>query len=653
MLRRPRVLRGLGRLFGSRSGRAPENEVWEKLVSESGPGIREAGGVISELIDRAGGLSAETPEAKFQPREADRLFEEIISGIERELEGLCGRYDYRQLLFLSRLCTGVPALRSADADMAAVRVRVQNADRWVLRCGNRSLQHDYMNLGQDGISIGTLPDSIFRDAVKLHWFANFHQWRVIDRAMFNFMRLVSQENGLPDPRLLLLTGGGVGREWGSPQNWASYNLYAHRYRSQNGDLAWWAMEDAERDEEPLTLMYGYSPDVTGGPYGGGQLFVPVPLRLGAMMEYGKRFRPIFEREDTIGMPPEHLRAISRGLSHLVMDVVDSDTAVADWVALTGTLPVARDSLLGAPLKEAARGYLVDADPDRADDADLERNVERFVALASSSPDAVPGQERESLGSANPDTEPDRGRERDAASPRTLGYPYMIHGGPHHDIWVVDYTNTLPFFQSLAGELRFSPGKSVAARTSMFDILLADRLVGLTNVEPTFVGDREDPELPNVRFFFNRRSESREIDVVLRRGEVLIAIQTWARDLDLKISEGQYRAMQRRWEAAKKKLRSTDEKYTDYLLRHPEGKRRMAEEGLRYVLPVLCGPFTDPVASLEPKFWLRLLSTSSYEEALESLPRILSPTELERFLSTASEGELRAICQRNRWEIQDD
>ena len=471
--------------------------------------------------------------------------------------------------------------------------------------------------------------------------------------MFNFMRLVSYENDLPDPRLLLLTGGGVGREWGSPEIWASHNLYAHRYRSQNGDLAWWAMEDAKPDEEPFTLMYGYSPDVTGGPYGGGELFIPVPLWLGAMMEYGKRFRPIFEREDTVGMPPEHLRAISRGLSYLVMDVVDSDTVVADWVALTGTLPVPRDSLLGDPLKEAARGYLADADPDRADDADLERNVERFVALASSSPDAVPGQERKSLGSTSPDTAPERGRERDAVSPRTLGYPYMIHGGPDHDVWVVDFTNTLPFFQSLAGELRFSPGKSVAARTSMFDVLLADRLVSLTNLEPTFVGDRQDPELPNVRFFFNRRSESREIDVVLRRGEILIAIQTWARNLDLKISEGQYRAMQRRWEAAKKKLRSTDDKYTDYLLRHPEGKRLMAEEGLRYVLPMLCGPFTDPVASLKPKFWLRPLSTSSYDETLKAVPRILSPAELEGFLSTATEQELRGICEANEWEVEDD
>lgn len=45
------------------------------------------------------------------------------------------------------------------------------------------------------------------------------------------------------------------------------------------------------------------------------------------------------------------------------------------------------------------GYLADADPERADDADLGRSVERFVALASSSPDAVSGDGRGALGPA--------------------------------------------------------------------------------------------------------------------------------------------------------------------------------------------------------------------------------------------------------------
>jgi hypothetical protein len=75
--------------------------------------------------------------------------------------------------------------------------------------------------------------------------------------MFNFVWLVSQENGLPDPRLILRSGGAVGRDVGSRENWASVNLFAHRYRSRNSHLAWWAMGDAEEPEdEPYTLTYG-------------------------------------------------------------------------------------------------------------------------------------------------------------------------------------------------------------------------------------------------------------------------------------------------------------------------------------------------------------------------------------------------------------
>jgi len=414
---------------------AERRDVWGRLVADSGPGIGEARDVIAGVVERAGRLSDATPAAFFAPRDADPPFEEMISGAERVLEDLCGRYDYRQLLFLSRLCSGVPLLREADADIPATRVRVQNADRWVLRCGDRGLKRDYMRIEAGSISIGRPPASIFRDIAKLHWLANFHQAMVVERMMFNFMRLVSHENALPGPQLRLRTGGRVGFVFGAAENRASGSLYAARYRSQNGDLAFWAMGDPAPNDEPFTLAYGYPPDITDRPYGGGALFVPVFLWLDALMEYGKRFRPIFEREDAVGMPPEHLRAISRGLARLVMDATE-DPGLAPWVGLTGTLPVPRDALLGAPLKEAARGYLADADPDRAEDANLERSVERFIALASSSPDAVPGHGAGETTGARPSTAataPERGRERNSASARTLGYPYMIHGGPDHDL----------------------------------------------------------------------------------------------------------------------------------------------------------------------------------------------------------------------------
>nr|MDP9476999.1 hypothetical protein [Actinomycetota bacterium] len=103
--------------------REPERqEPWRKLVRNSDAGIRSANESISAIVDRTGGLpekisAGEEPVALFEPREAEDKWEAILSGVESELRRLCGLYDYRQLLFLSRLCSGLPALRARDPEM--------------------------------------------------------------------------------------------------------------------------------------------------------------------------------------------------------------------------------------------------------------------------------------------------------------------------------------------------------------------------------------------------------------------------------------------------------------------------------------------------------------------------------------------------------
>ncbi len=650
----------LGRLLGFGRGSGPERyEPWERLVADSGPGVREADEVIAGLVGGAGELSENsTTVALLRPREADPTFEALLSGVERELEDLCGRYDYRQLLFVSRLCSGVPLLRSYDASMPATRVRVQNADRWVLRCANRSLERDYMRVEDDGYSLGHLPESIFRDVVKLHRLADFHQRMVVERMMFNLMRLVSSENGLTGLRLRLGAGGRVGFDFGAAETRALGHLFAYRYRSHNGHLAFWAMDGSgpKDDHVPLALSYVYFEGVEDGPYGGGTLFVPVPFWLDALPEYGKRFRSLFEREDRIGMPPEHLQAVSRGLARLGIETAAADDGkLANWGGYTGTLPIPREALLGGPLEEASRQALARTNPERAADPDLGRSVRRFVELASSSPPAYPEATSDR---ANARAGSQRGRERAAASARTIGYPYMIHGEADHDLWIVDYLNTLPFFQGLASQLQFSQSKDTTksgtsdafARTSVFDAGLAEAAGRVPGIEFAFVRDREEPGLPNAKFYFDGGGANREVDVPLRLGRVLIAVQTWAREVDPRISEGEPRAMKRRWDKAKEKLGSTDRYYTDYLLSHPDGRRRMEDENPRYVLPVLCGPFTEPVASLEPEFWLRHPSARSSDEVEKAVPRILTPEELLGFLGTATEQELREICERHGWKL---
>lgn len=620
---------------------------WTQLVKDSAAGIQNANELIEGIVDHAGGLgekisAGEEPVTLANPREAEGKWEEIFAGIEDELREVCGHYDYRQLLFVSRLCSGIPALRRRDPEMEATRVRSQNADRWILRCSDRHAEQDYIRLEERGPSVRDLPATIFHDAVKLHVLADLHTLMSITRMMYNLMRLVSSENGIrPGPLLRLRTESRIGYEVEATEIRKLASVHSFRYKTHNEKFSMWAMVSPDSTEEPDALVYGYMPDVTSAPYGGGILLAPAFMSLNILIEYGKWFRRLFERDDGVGMPPEHLEAISRGLRDIGLLSTDRDERLAAWAYKTGTLPVPRDVLLGGTLEEAAREELIEANPERSGD-DLEQSVRRFVALAS--PSSELGTKVASVNHA--------GRERDAAADRTLGYPYMIHGSPEQELWIVDFVNTPAFYQSLAGQLRFSPNKKTTAsgksesydRTSIFDARVVEMMTSVTGIEPAFDEvcqeegiEKEDPELPPVTF--RSGGKNQEIDVPLRHGSVLVAVQTWAREVDPRIDEGAYRQLQRRWSRAKEKLEDTDTYYTDYLLCNPAGREHMAREGLSYILPVLCGPFTEPVVSTEDKFWLRYPDMNSFDSPQESIPRILTPSELEHFLSTTSEDEL--------------
>ena len=142
---------------------------------------------------------------------------------------------------------------------------------------------------------------------------------------------------------------------------------------------------------------------------------------------------------------------------------------------------------------------------------------------------------------------------------------------------------------------------------------------------------------------------------MRVGEVLLAIQTWKPEADPRVDAGNERAMLRRWDKVRDKLRKTDERYTDYLLEHPEGQSLMRKEGLRYVLPIVCGPHPEPAASFEWTLWLRQPSYDSggQLQAPPPVSRIATPPELAYFLYTVTEADLTLICKANRWDLQNE
>jgi hypothetical protein len=235
---------------------------------------------------------------------------------------------------------------------------------------------------------------------------------------------------------------------------------------------------------------------------------------------------------------------------------------------------------------------------------------------------------------------------------------MIHGTDEHDYWIVDYLMTIPFIRGIVNEIVFSRSGSTTSsnesdtfvRTSVFDAHLARELVGIPGYEEVFSAHRTNLNLPNAMFYFNERAESREIDVPVRLGQVLVAVQTWTPTVNVRTMAGERRAMESRWIRAKDKLRDTDRKYTDYLLGNDEGRGHMLGEGLRYILPVVCGPYAEPLVSLEPEFWLRYPPFGSPEVTEEAVPRILTPPELAAFLEDATEQELRALCEQNGWAL---
>lgn len=644
-------------------GRSPEStEPWEKLLAVSASAVEEADRFVSRAYRVAAPALNSAQAVRLGGPHAGPAHERLLAEIERELDGLCARHDYRQMLFVSRLCVGLPVFREHEKHVGATGARLQAADRWVLKRGGRSLDADYMRIDENGYSIGDPPDSLYRDAVKIHRLAEFHQRTVLEFMRFNFLRLCSSENGLPGPAMIVAAVEGeeaVGLDCASGEARFAAELFELRH-GHNNALSMWGLGEFGSEGKPWAMTYAYQ-DVKDEPYGGGLLFKPDPVYFDTLLRYGERFPALFERD--LGMPVEHLWAISRGLFRLGIDTFKADdNRLSPWGFITGTLPIPRDDILGGPLEDAAQRELDESYPDRRPEPELGKSVERFVALASSPPENGSGAGRDH---GSPKTDPTRGREWAADSVRAPAYPYMIHGHGGHELWIVDYFRTIPFLQGLVGELRFSGSKKTTTgsgqsdayeRTSAFDARLAEVLAEVPGVAFAFLDRREHANLPNAQFYFDGGAEPREIDVPVRVGEVLIAVQTWAREVDLRILSGNHRAMERRWKLVKKKLRSTDKLYTNYLLDHPEGRRYMEEEGLQYVLPVLCGPYAEPNVTLKPRDWLRpprAVTSAEVDrsEVGKAIARVLTPPELTGFLGTATEGELIRICDANGWGLR--
>ena len=191
------------------------------------------------------------------------------------------------------------------------------------------------------------------------------------------------------------------------------------------------------------------------------------------------------------------------------------------------------------------------------------------------------------------------------------------------------------------------------RTSSFDVQLAEYLGRSRGVRLASFPDRlRKKGLPNVVFRTrgDRGRDVAEIDVPVRVGCVLVAVQTWARDVDKRMEAGDHEALRERGRSVRRKLKQTDEHYARDLIDDDASRRYLKSKGIRFVLPVFCSPFAEPVVSMKPKYWIRHPSEVPRNAVPTSLARVVTPPELGPFLDQTSEEELRRICERQDWRL---
>ena len=569
-------------------------DAWTALMKESAPAIEAADEIVVAAITEV------VPD--WAPHKAIWLdnydegaaaIEGVLGHLETEIAALCSPHDFRTLLSLSRLCVGLPAFRASENSISHVRSRSQSADVWAINFGRHDVEGSFVESQDAGFYIGANSNELITSVVKLHRLAASYFWAVRNKVALNFLRLYSSEARERGPGVLLDRYVGVEPRSGSDVAEALRTSFALRFVHNNPLAEWGMVASGDAPQLAFAMSSRYNESITHERNAGGSIFMPTAIPMGGLLRYALRFRELFVR--CVGMPPEHFAGILEGLGRLFDDANESsDGRTAYWNYLTGTALLHQSDILGGPLETAAAKVLQQAFSG-CDRSDLDSSVERFVALASSSA---------SFGDVN-DT-------RSYHPARTNWPPYLMHGEPDHDVWVVDFVNTIPFVQRVYDMLLISSaGRTTGAvdhdahvRTSILDQKLADFLGNAPHAELAFLHLRPDRGLPNVKVPLSVRGEEQEIDVPVRIGRVLVAVQTWATAVDHRIAAGEYEPLKKRWTAARRKLKHTDKRYAAALLADRVARNQLARAGISFVLPVLCGPFVEPVASANANYWLQ-------------------------------------------------
>lgn len=124
-------------------------------------------------------------------------------------------------------------------------------------------------------------------------------------------------------------------------------------------------------------------------------------------------------------------------------------------------------------------------------------------------------------------------------------------------------------------------------------------------------------------------------VPLRVGSVFVPARTWTSVGDRSVDEGEYNALRDRWRAVKDKLKKTDRVYREKVRNDPEVRDCLRSQGIRYIFPVSCTPRPEPIATDNPMYWLRSLSSDTFRSmqtgTYRAVPRVLTGNKPADFL----------------------
>jgi len=617
-------------------------EPWRSLNRVSGDALAEAQAVERRLFEEVapGSTVPGAGEVTLDARDAAPALDRVVDGLEDELRGLCAPLDYRRLFVFSRLGAALPRLRRDERVREELLVRLAAGDFLALNFGGDG-PDDFPGLRRFEGWISASAEDLAAATVMLHRLGSTYRNLSEATKIFNFLRRVAAENAGEAGPKAAFSGNAVRIVPGSDAANDAAFLFASREHYLGGPFARWGFAGLEQPMvEPLALVYAPAGRISAAPYGGGRPFVLGPVAPGHLFGHLQRFAGLCERN--LGLPFGHLQAIFMGLADLCGQAAEKDPMADGFGDLTGTMPVGRDRLLGGELERSAAKRLRSLPKEHRDSRGLPESVRTFLGLAAA---------RGPSGAAG-------ASGTDKFHRRALWPPWLVVGEDHHEVWLVDFARTVPFVQMLVDHLGVSEKTMTAAgfahdadaRTAEFDRELAAYLLaGVPGARPALADRRRKKGMPNVELPLSGRGDKQEVDVPLRIGRVLVAVQTWARDADKGIEGGDHEALRKRWKAARDKLARTDERYAERLISDPTARGILLKGGIEYVLPVLCGPFPEPVVSLKPRYWLRPPADGA--KAPSAAPRMLEPSELRAFLSGASDDELEGMCRLNGWEVR--